>query len=176
MTSPKRPELSTEDDLTQPVDIDLNAALAPLIAQRTQSPIIRSSMAADITAMIDDSFPKGGDSLTDLVAQITNATERYPRRNTHPGFFGWIAPSGLPTDPTSLLTSKGVMTIALILLESNKVKSIFSMNATGSIVSLGVIVKFGLSPSKVMTYLYISKSLLRSIVGIRKQPHQECKT
>ncbi len=99
MTLLNRPELSVEDDLTQAIDIDLNAALAPLIAQRMQSPIVRSSTAAEVTRMIDDSFPLGGDSLTDLVAQITSVTERYPRRNTHPGFFGWIAPSGLPTDP-----------------------------------------------------------------------------
>jgi aromatic-L-amino-acid decarboxylase len=99
MTSSQRPELNPEDDLTRAIDIDLNAALAPLIEQRTQSPIVRPSTAADITGMIDDSYPKGGDSLTELVEQITSATERYPRRNTHPGFFGWIAPSGLPTDP-----------------------------------------------------------------------------
>ncbi|MEM7257896.1 MAG: aminotransferase class V-fold PLP-dependent enzyme, partial [Pseudomonadota bacterium] len=99
MSSVKAPFLDPADDLTQPVDIDLNAALAPLIAQRIQSPIIRPSKATDISALIDESDPVGGDSLQDLVDQITAVTDQYPRRNTHPGFFGWIAPSGLPTDP-----------------------------------------------------------------------------
>ena len=48
--------------------------------------------------MLDTSFPLGGDSVEQLAVQISRATEKYPRRNTHPGFFGWIAPSGLPTD------------------------------------------------------------------------------
>ena len=99
MTRPSRPSLASTDDLTQIVDIDLNKALSPLIEQRTRSPIIRPSTVAEVTALIDDSFPQGGDSLEHLVAQITNATEQYPRRNTHPGHFGWIAPSGLPSDP-----------------------------------------------------------------------------
>ena len=99
MTQLQRPFLETADDLTQPTEIDISAALAPLIRQRCESPIVRPSLASDVAALIDESFPRGGDSLEQLIAQITNATERYPRRNTHPGFFGWIAPSGLPSDP-----------------------------------------------------------------------------
>jgi len=99
MTRPLRPALASADDLTQATEIDLNAALSPLIEQRSRSPIIRPSTAADVAALIDQSFPRGGESLEHLVEQITNATEQYPRRNTHPGFFGWIAPSGLPSDP-----------------------------------------------------------------------------
>jgi len=99
MTQPQRPSLSPADDLTLAADIDLNAALSPLIEQRFQAPIIRPSTAADVSALIDESFPQGGDSLEHLVAQISSATNQYPRRNTHPGFFGWIAPSGLPSDP-----------------------------------------------------------------------------
>ena len=99
MTRPSRPSLASTDDLTQTVDIDINTALSPLIEQRTHSPIIRPSPAEQVTALIDESFPQGGESLEHLVAQITNANEEYPRRNTHPGFFGWVAPSGLPSDP-----------------------------------------------------------------------------
>lgn len=99
MTRPQRPSLASTDDLTQAADIDINLALAQLIEQRYRSPIIRPSTAADVAALIDESFPRGDESLEYLVDQITNATEQYPRRNTHPGFFGWIAPSGLPSDP-----------------------------------------------------------------------------
>jgi aromatic-L-amino-acid decarboxylase len=94
-----RPHLDPADDLTTAVSVDLNAVLSDLQCQRTTSPIVRPSMAVDVAALIDQSYPQGGDSLEQLVEQISSATERYPRRNTHPGFFGWIAPSGLPSDP-----------------------------------------------------------------------------
>ena len=99
MTRPLRPTLAPEDDLTAAAGVDISAAIAPLHEQRYRSPIVRPSLAADVATLIDTSFPAGGDSLEQLVAQVTNATDRYPRRNTHPGFFGWIAPSGLPSDP-----------------------------------------------------------------------------
>ncbi|TNF87677.1 MAG: aminotransferase class V-fold PLP-dependent enzyme [Gammaproteobacteria bacterium] len=99
MTRPSRPQLAPADDLTAAADIDISAAIAPLIGQRYRSPIVRPSSAADVAALIDTSFPHEGEPLQHLVAQIENAFEQYPRRNTHPGFFGWIAPSGLPSDP-----------------------------------------------------------------------------
>ncbi len=94
-----RPELAPEDDLNLPSQIDIDAAIAPFLRRRDQSPIVRPSRAEDVSALIDTSTPHGGESLEQLVEQISEATDAYPRRNTHPGFFGWIAPSGLPSDP-----------------------------------------------------------------------------
>ncbi len=99
MRRPHRPRLDPDDDLTAAAAIDLDALIAPLVEQRQRSPIVRPSRAADVEALIDTSFPAGGESLESLARQITLAAERYPRRNTHPGFFGWVAPSGLPSDP-----------------------------------------------------------------------------
>jgi len=99
MTKNNRPILAASDDLNEAVELDLNAALAPLLAQRSQAPIIRPSRAADVAELIDQNYPQEGESLEQLVAQINHVTERYPRRNVHPGFFGWVAPSGLPSDP-----------------------------------------------------------------------------
>ena len=99
MSQTSRPHLDPADDLTSAATIDLNSALADLQRQRTAAPIIRASKAADVEKLVDRSYPQGGDSLEQLVQQISSASERYPRRNTHPGFFGWIAPSGLPSDP-----------------------------------------------------------------------------
>jgi L-2,4-diaminobutyrate decarboxylase len=99
MTSPDRPRLASADDLTAVADIDISAAIGPLLDQRYQSPIVRPSKAVDVAAQIDASFPYKGQPLDSLVEQITAAFDTYPRRNTHPGFFGWIAPSGLPSDP-----------------------------------------------------------------------------
>jgi glutamate/tyrosine decarboxylase-like PLP-dependent enzyme len=99
MTPASRPVLAASDELTDAIGLNLDALLDPIIEQRTKAPIIRPSRAADVAALIDQSYPQGGDSLEQLAAQIKRATERYPRRNTHPGFFGWIASSGLPSDP-----------------------------------------------------------------------------
>ena len=99
MNQPQRPLLDAADDLTAAVDIDIDEALRDIIAQRVQSPINPPSRPADISAMIAEGFPEGGDTLQDLVEQVTRATRRFPRRGTHPGFFGWLAPSGLPSDP-----------------------------------------------------------------------------
>lgn len=93
-----RPDFSPDDDLNQSLDIDFNAALSNLIDQRGESPIVRPSNQTDVRALLDTSYPEGGDSLQQLVDQITQTAARYPRRNTHPGFFGWVAPSGVPTD------------------------------------------------------------------------------
>ena len=98
MSPPGRPQFDPEDDLTDAADIDINAALADLHRQRLESPIVRPSKAADVAELIDASYPHGGERLERLVEQIRKANDAYPRRNTHPGFFGWIPPSGLPSD------------------------------------------------------------------------------
>ncbi len=96
---PRRPALDPADDLTAMVDVDFDAVLAPLLAQRDRSPIIRPSVESEVRALIDTSRPGAGEPLDGLIAQVARAVDAYPRRNTHPGFFGWVAPSGLPTDP-----------------------------------------------------------------------------
>ena len=99
MTKPQRPRLEPADDLTAAADIDISAALEPLLAQRYRSPIVRPSTAADVAALLEQDFPREGAPLEGLLESIERAFDAYPRRNTHPGFFGWIAPSGLPSDP-----------------------------------------------------------------------------
>ena len=79
MNQPPRPVLDAVDDLTAAVDIDISEALRGIIAQRVQSPINPPSRAADISAMIAEDFPEGGDNLDQLVELITRATGRFPR-------------------------------------------------------------------------------------------------
>jgi len=85
---PIRPVFADDDDLTQALDIDLNAALQDLIAQRSRSPIMATPKESEVIDMLDTDFPQGGESVEQLAAQISRATGKYPRRNTHPGFFG----------------------------------------------------------------------------------------
>ena len=94
-----KPILAAEDELTNAPDIDYNAILAPLVAQRGSDPILRAPMASDVESLVNTQRPETGNDLNELLDEINHAFETYPRKNTHPGFFGWIAPSGLPTDP-----------------------------------------------------------------------------
>ena len=100
-----RPVFDPGDDLSAPLEVDYNAIIAPLISQRADSPIVRESKAVDVAALFQQSIPRTGSELADLLDEITKAVERYPRRNTHPGFFGWIAPSGVATDPLASASS-----------------------------------------------------------------------
>ena len=98
---PARPRLDPADDLTGPASVDIDATVAALDRQRQLSPIVRPSRASEVEALLGTGFPQGGESLEELAGQIIRASERFPRRNTHPGFFGWVAPSGLPSDPVA---------------------------------------------------------------------------
>ena len=76
MTSPQRPRLAPADDLSDASDIDISAAIAPLIEQRYRSPIVRPSKAADVAGTIDESFPRDGEPLEQLVEQIVGNPSR----------------------------------------------------------------------------------------------------
>jgi aromatic-L-amino-acid/L-tryptophan decarboxylase len=102
MTNLTKPTLSDDCDLTKDLDVDLNSILALFSSQRLKSPIVRHSTEQQISDFIGSEFPEVGTSnFESLVNLLNDVTDTYPRRNTHPGFFGWIAPSGLPTDPVA---------------------------------------------------------------------------
>jgi aromatic-L-amino-acid decarboxylase len=102
MTDPTKPILSDDCDLTKDLDIDLNSILALFSSQRLKSPIVRPSTQRQITEFIGSDFPETGTpDFESLVKLLNDVTDTFPRRNTHPGFFGWVAPSGLPTDPVA---------------------------------------------------------------------------
>ncbi|MEM7292563.1 MAG: pyridoxal-dependent decarboxylase, partial [Pseudomonadota bacterium] len=96
-----RPEFDPADDLNRVASIDYNELLAPIVAQRTESPIIRRSTAQDVEAMLEPEWSTDGGELRTIVTAVVDALNQYPRRNSHPGFFGWIAPSGVGTDALS---------------------------------------------------------------------------
>jgi hypothetical protein len=69
MTGLPRPSLAAGDDLTADAGVDIDDAIADLVRQRTESPIVRPSRAADVAALLDLEFPeRGGASLDNLVA------------------------------------------------------------------------------------------------------------
>ena len=99
MSKPPRPILAERDNLSKPMALDANAMINLFVGQREKSPITRAPNARAVSAMLDLEYPKEGAALDALINKIAHAIERYPRRRSHPGFFGWIAPSGLATDP-----------------------------------------------------------------------------
>lgn len=93
------PTLDPADDLTAPVDIDLDSIIDPIMANRTQSPIVIPSHADELSALFPDEMPRAELALSEVLDEVRSVTDTYCRRIAHPGFFGFVAPSGLPTDP-----------------------------------------------------------------------------
>lgn len=98
----KRPEppppLAPADVLDTPLDIDIDAVIAGAIAQRKQSPIVNRYSMEDVLAWIPHELPRAGEAFDQVVA-VLDEVVRCARRNTHPGFMGYVASIGLPTDP-----------------------------------------------------------------------------
>ncbi|MCH7880231.1 MAG: aminotransferase class I/II-fold pyridoxal phosphate-dependent enzyme [Proteobacteria bacterium] len=101
MPRPIPPTIDPSDDLASFVDLDLNQVLAPYLQSRMQSPIVQPSVAAELQARFPGAIPGDGLSLDEVLQEIGSVLLHYSRRNTHPGFFGYIAPSGVPVDPLS---------------------------------------------------------------------------
>lgn len=100
MTVPKRPPtLSAEDALTFPLDVDIDAIITPIVNRQQASPIIRQSNATELASAIPSRLPQHGEPLQDVLEELDHLLVPYTRRNTHPGFFGYVASPGVPTDP-----------------------------------------------------------------------------
>jgi len=93
------PPLAPEDVLSFPLPVDIGEFIAPILSNRASSPIIRSSNAAELRSQIPTGIPRQGEPMEGVLTELSVLLEPYTRRNTHPGFFGYIASPGLPTDP-----------------------------------------------------------------------------
>ncbi|MGI9301987.1 MAG: pyridoxal phosphate-dependent decarboxylase family protein, partial [Gammaproteobacteria bacterium] len=100
MTRPKPPApLAKEDLLGELLDVDIDAVVTPIMESRHDSPIVPRSRANDLHALLPARLPGQGLPLDDVLQELEGVAAKYVRRNTHPGFFGYVASSGLPTDP-----------------------------------------------------------------------------
>ncbi len=95
------PALDPADELNAPIDIDLRSIIDPIMQQRTQSPIVIPSRAEELSKLVAAGMPRDALPLSEVMAEVQSLTDNYCRRTSHPGFFGFVAPSGLPTDPLS---------------------------------------------------------------------------
>ncbi len=82
-------------------EVDIDAVIAPIIRDSTRSPIVESVPAAELFARLPREIPATGASLEMVMSEVQSVVIEHCRRNAHPGFYGYIAGSGLPTDPLS---------------------------------------------------------------------------
>lgn len=64
------PVFDPDDDLSAPLEVDYNAIIAPLISQRTDSPIVRESKVVDVAALLQQSIPRTGSALASLLEKL----------------------------------------------------------------------------------------------------------
>ena len=101
LEKPPAPLLAHEFDLTAPLDLDLNSVIDPLMESRASDPIVQPSRASALREMLPDKMPSQGVAIENVLQQLQPLIHHYCRRNTHPGFFGYVASGGLPIDPLS---------------------------------------------------------------------------
>lgn len=99
--SMRPPRLSPEDALSFPLPVDIDKIIAPILARRHESPIIRASRACELDVVIPAELPRLGEGLDKVLEELDQLLVPHTRRNTHPGFFGYVASPGVPTDPLS---------------------------------------------------------------------------
>ncbi len=100
-TKPIAPELPPEFELTKLLDVDISNVIGPLMESRTEDPIVCPSTASMLRKMLPEALPSRGVGIDQVLDQIRPMLANYCRRNTHPGFFGYVASGGLPVDPLS---------------------------------------------------------------------------
>ncbi len=93
------PQLDESDNLVKRIDVDLNSIFSELSSLQATDPIVPQSTVAEVEAMLNLGLPLSGRDIHSLVQDTRKLFEKHTRRNTHPGFFGYIASCGLMTDP-----------------------------------------------------------------------------
>ena len=98
---PSKPQFDEQFALTNLLDIDINGIVNPVMTERTCDPITRPQSAVSIQSKLPQGLPATGQPVDQLFTQLSELFQQHCRRNTHPGFFAYIASGGLPTDPVS---------------------------------------------------------------------------
>ena len=124
---PLAPTLDEDDDITAPVDMDINAVVDTLWKLKSENPVVAQCEAKSVYEAFvanhndpmstpEDSIPiripppSSGKELTKVIDETIDVISKYSRRVQHPGHFGFIAASGVPTDPLSFAMTSAVNT------------------------------------------------------------------
>ena len=93
------PRLASEFEITAPMDCDIDAIIAPILAKSTESPIVNLVPASALDGRLSAHLPEKAAPLEEILQEMESVVVSHSRRNAHPGFYGYIAGPGLPTDP-----------------------------------------------------------------------------
>ena len=96
---PTPPKLEAEFEITNPLDCDIDAVIAPILAKCTESPIVNLVPADTLNGKLSAELPNKAAPLDAVLQEMESVVVAHARRNAHPGFYGYIAGPGLPTDP-----------------------------------------------------------------------------
>ena len=96
---PTPPKLEAEFEITNPLDCDIDAIIAPILAKCTESPIVNLVPADTLNGKLSAELPNKAAPLDAVLQEMESVVVAHARRNAHPGFYGYIAGPGLPTDP-----------------------------------------------------------------------------
>ncbi|MDJ0958630.1 MAG: aminotransferase class V-fold PLP-dependent enzyme [Arenicellales bacterium] len=97
--SPTPPKLEAAFEITNPLDCDIDAIIAPILAKSSESPIVNFVPANTLDGKLATDVPGKAVPLEDILQEMETVVVSHARRNAHPGFYGYIAGPGLPTDP-----------------------------------------------------------------------------
>ncbi len=94
-----RPLLDPADRLWPGPAANIDAEVHRIAAQRTSDPVLASPDPAQIADRLPGALPQAGAPMETVLEEIRTVVYAHARRNTHPGMFGYVCGSGLPTDP-----------------------------------------------------------------------------
>ncbi len=83
------------------LQIDITALIDSVLRHRLESPVVRTATAHQLQVALPRSIPDVGMDFDDVAMEVKSIVENYMRKNSHPGFYGYIASPALPTDPAS---------------------------------------------------------------------------
>ncbi len=80
-------------------DVGIDSIIAPIVRESTESPVLNTVPARQLFEQLPTALPESGVPLADVLTELDTVVTRHSRHNAHPGFFGYIAGPGVPTDP-----------------------------------------------------------------------------
>lgn len=107
---PVAPSLDSSDDITKPINADINAIVESMWSDRSNTPIVPRCEPIDVFNDLKEfqTPPMKGTEISTVIDETMTVISKYARRIQNPGHFGFIAASGVPTDPLSFAMTAAV--------------------------------------------------------------------
>jgi glutamate/tyrosine decarboxylase-like PLP-dependent enzyme len=96
-----RPVLASEDRLDQALPLSIDDIVAPVHASGRSGHVLDPADADELLTRLPRKSPEEGSPMEQVLNEVQSVAVTHSRHNAHPGFFGYVCSSGLPTDPLS---------------------------------------------------------------------------